>query len=103
MSSLLNEADKFGCTPLHYASKQGFIKTIVNLLKMGAQVTIKSNKQQSALHFAARFVSSKLQYSKDLAFNDKFNLMLFWYFVIYLLLTITLSGEISLEKLSRII
>jgi ankyrin repeat protein len=54
MSHLLNEPDKFGCTPLHYASKQGQLGTIRELLQLGAQLSAKNNKQQSALHFAAR-------------------------------------------------
>jgi len=54
MVKLLNDQDVFGCTPLHYASKEGQLKTIDQLLQLGAQLNAKNNKKQSALHFAAR-------------------------------------------------
>ncbi|KAK4337429.1 hypothetical protein RND71_043540 [Anisodus tanguticus] len=52
--SLLNEKDIFGCTPLHYASKEGNLKTVNSLLNLGASISVKNNDNQSALHFAAR-------------------------------------------------
>ncbi len=54
MNVFLNETDELGCTPLHYASKEGQIATIENLLKMGAHLNAKTNKRESALHFAAK-------------------------------------------------
>lgn len=55
MKKMLNQMDQHGCTPLHYASEHGFIKTIDQLIKLGARINAKSNKQQSALHFASKF------------------------------------------------
>ncbi|KAH9398677.1 Transient receptor putative cation channel sub A member 1 [Tyrophagus putrescentiae] len=45
VDALLNDRDLLGCTPLHYASRDGQFKTIQSLLQMGA----------SPLHFAARY------------------------------------------------
>ncbi len=54
MKNLLNQADKYGCTPLHYASMEGHVTTINALLTLGASLTARSHQKQSALHFAAR-------------------------------------------------
>ena len=51
---MLDQRDSQGCTPLHYASKEGQLNTIDDLLKMGAVLNIKNNLKQSPLHFAVR-------------------------------------------------
>ena len=51
---LLNEQDTNGCSPLHYASKSGQIRSITSLLRLGASVRVKNDKNESPLHFAAR-------------------------------------------------
>ncbi|XP_046358020.2 transient receptor potential cation channel subfamily A member 1-like isoform X2 [Haliotis rufescens] len=51
----LNEKDDFGCTPLHYASKEGHLLAIDDLLNMGAVISPKNNMKQSPFHFAARY------------------------------------------------
>ncbi|XP_040358376.1 transient receptor potential cation channel subfamily A member 1 [Ixodes scapularis] len=52
---LLNERDMQGCTAMHYASRNGQLKTIEGLLQFGAIVNLKNNENQSPLHFAARY------------------------------------------------
>ncbi|XP_071447160.1 transient receptor potential cation channel subfamily A member 1-like [Hetaerina americana] len=52
---LLNEKDNTGCTPLHYASRGGQIRSLKNLIHLGACVNLKNNNNESALHFAARY------------------------------------------------
>ncbi|XP_022243336.1 transient receptor potential cation channel subfamily A member 1-like [Limulus polyphemus] len=55
IASLMNERDVHGCTPMHYASRTGHLKTIRSLLRLGAVVNLKNNDNQSPLHFAARY------------------------------------------------
>ncbi|XP_041358334.1 transient receptor potential cation channel subfamily A member 1-like isoform X2 [Gigantopelta aegis] len=55
VKSHLNEKDDYGCTPLHYACKEGHLKAVDELLKMGASVNVKNNEKQSPFHFAARY------------------------------------------------
>ncbi|XP_072017055.1 transient receptor potential cation channel subfamily A member 1-like [Amphiura filiformis] len=56
MHQLINETDDLGHTPMHYATRDGNIKSLQGLLELGATVNLK-NKQdkQSPLHFAARY------------------------------------------------
>lgn len=52
---LLNEKDVTGCSPLHYASRAGHIRSLENLIRLGACINLKNNKNESPLHFAARY------------------------------------------------
>lgn len=52
---LLNEKDNTGCSPLHYASREGHIRSLENLIRLGACINLKNNKNESPLHFAARY------------------------------------------------
>ncbi|XP_049819373.1 transient receptor potential cation channel subfamily A member 1 [Aethina tumida] len=52
---LLNEKDITGCSPLHYASREGHIRSIENLIRLGACINLKNNNNESPLHFAARY------------------------------------------------
>ncbi|XP_015600034.1 transient receptor potential cation channel subfamily A member 1 isoform X2 [Cephus cinctus] len=52
---LLNEKDETGCSPLHYASREGHIRSLENLIKLGACINLKNNNNESPLHFAARY------------------------------------------------
>ncbi|XP_001956862.3 transient receptor potential cation channel subfamily A member 1 isoform X2 [Drosophila ananassae] len=52
---LLNEKDSMGCSPLHYASRDGHIRSLENLIRLGACINLKNNNNESPLHFAARF------------------------------------------------
>ncbi|XP_076264823.1 transient receptor potential cation channel A1 isoform X2 [Rhynchophorus ferrugineus] len=52
---LLNEKDMTGCSPLHYASREGHIRSLENLIKLGACINLKNNNNESPLHFAARY------------------------------------------------
>ncbi|XP_045509568.1 transient receptor potential cation channel subfamily A member 1 [Colias croceus] len=52
---LLNEKDNTGCSPLHYASREGHIRSLENLIKLGACINPKNNNNESPLHFAARY------------------------------------------------
>ncbi|UYV81943.1 TRPA1 [Cordylochernes scorpioides] len=53
--NMLNERDFLGCTPMHYASRTGHLKTIQSLLRLGAAINLKNNDNQSPLHFAAKY------------------------------------------------
>ncbi|XP_065161233.1 transient receptor potential cation channel subfamily A member 1 isoform X2 [Atheta coriaria] len=52
---LLNEKDSTGCSPLHYASREGHIRSLENLIRLGACINLKNNNNESPLHFAARY------------------------------------------------
>ncbi|XP_052892549.1 transient receptor potential cation channel subfamily A member 1 [Anopheles moucheti] len=52
---LLNEKDEAGCSPLHYASREGHIRSLENLIRLGACINLKNNNNESPLHFAARY------------------------------------------------
>ncbi|KAF6200611.1 hypothetical protein GE061_005054 [Apolygus lucorum] len=54
LQELLNEKDNMGCSPLHYASREGHIKSLENLIRLGAVINLKNNNNESPLHFAAR-------------------------------------------------
>ncbi|XP_077302598.1 transient receptor potential cation channel subfamily A member 1-like isoform X1 [Arctopsyche grandis] len=52
---LLNEKDNIGCSPLHYASMEGHVRSLENLIQLGACINLKNNKNESPLHFAAKY------------------------------------------------
>jgi transient receptor potential cation channel subfamily A member 1 len=54
-SDFLNEKDNTGCSPLHYASREGHIRSLENLIRLGACINLKNNNNESPLHFAARY------------------------------------------------
>ncbi|XP_059055068.1 transient receptor potential cation channel subfamily A member 1 [Achroia grisella] len=55
LAKLLNEKDSTGCSPLHYASREGHIRSLENLIRLGACINLKNNNNESPLHFAARY------------------------------------------------
>ncbi|KAL4717669.1 hypothetical protein ACJJTC_000818 [Scirpophaga incertulas] len=55
LERLLNEKDNTGCSPLHYASREGHIRSLENLIRLGACINLKNNNNESPLHFAARY------------------------------------------------
>uniref|UniRef100_A0A1I8PQU6 Transient receptor potential cation channel subfamily A member 1 n=1 Tax=Stomoxys calcitrans TaxID=35570 RepID=A0A1I8PQU6_STOCA len=55
LEQLLNEKDNMGCSPLHYASRDGHIRSLENLIRLGACINLKNNNNESPLHFAARY------------------------------------------------
>ncbi|XP_026481141.1 transient receptor potential cation channel subfamily A member 1-like [Ctenocephalides felis] len=55
LMNLLNEKDHSGCSPLHYASREGHIRSLENLISLGACINLKNNNNESPLHFAARY------------------------------------------------
>ncbi|CAH1647463.1 unnamed protein product [Spodoptera littoralis] len=55
LAQLLNEKDSAGCSPLHYASREGHIRSLENLIRLGACINLKNNNNESPLHFAARY------------------------------------------------
>lgn len=57
LQELLNEKDNTGCSPLHYASREGHIRSLENLIKHGAVINLKNNNNESPLHFAARYLN----------------------------------------------
>ncbi|XP_033126136.1 transient receptor potential cation channel subfamily A member 1-like [Anneissia japonica] len=52
---LLNMQDCHGCTPMHYATKEGNMKSVMGLIELGATVNSKDKHKQSPLHFAAKY------------------------------------------------
>uniref|UniRef100_T1JBU7 Ion transport domain-containing protein n=1 Tax=Strigamia maritima TaxID=126957 RepID=T1JBU7_STRMM len=58
LHQLLNEQDVHGCTPLHFATRGGRIRSTESLIKLGACITTKNNDNESPLHFATRFQKS---------------------------------------------
>lgn len=55
LQHLLNEKDNTGCSALHYASREGHIRSLESLIRYGACINLKNNNNESALHFAARY------------------------------------------------
>ncbi|XP_050537848.1 transient receptor potential cation channel subfamily A member 1 isoform X2 [Daktulosphaira vitifoliae] len=55
LEMLLNERDNSGCSPLHYASRGGHIRSLESLIRLGACVNIKNHNGESPLHFGARY------------------------------------------------
>nr|KAG5700757.1 hypothetical protein BaRGS_034960 [Batillaria attramentaria] len=55
IKNLLNEKDEFGCTPLHYASREGHLLALDDLIRLGATLNPKNNDKQSPFHFATRY------------------------------------------------
>lgn len=51
---MINERDGSGCTPLHYASRDGHIRCLERLIDLGACPNIRDDNNESPLHFAAR-------------------------------------------------
>ncbi|XP_035709414.1 transient receptor potential cation channel subfamily A member 1 isoform X2 [Folsomia candida] len=52
---ILEEKDKNGYTPLHYASKLGHIKTAAKLLQLGSSIVTKNNDGENVFHIACRY------------------------------------------------
>ncbi|XP_063155461.1 transient receptor potential cation channel subfamily A member 1 [Candoia aspera] len=55
IKDLVTEEDHEGCTPLHYACKQGVPLSVNVLLEMNVSVYSKSRDKKSPLHFAASY------------------------------------------------
>nr|VZI35630.1 unnamed protein product [Spirometra erinaceieuropaei] len=50
---LLEEKDEFGCTALHYATKDCQLSLTVELVDLGASCTAQNNERETPLHLAA--------------------------------------------------
>ncbi|KAM8966317.1 transient receptor potential cation channel subfamily A member 1 isoform 2-T2 [Pelodytes ibericus] len=50
---LVSDEDSEGCTPLHYACRQGVPNSVNNLIGLNVSLYSKSKNKRSALHFAA--------------------------------------------------
>ncbi|XP_032228539.1 transient receptor potential cation channel subfamily A member 1 isoform X2 [Nematostella vectensis] len=50
---LVNDQDSTGSTTLHYAAQGGFLKSVLLLLKNGADPSLKNHKLETPLHLAA--------------------------------------------------
>lgn len=72
LSVLLDHKDFCGCTPMHYASRNGHCKSIENLIRLGARINLKNNENQSPLHFAARLQVHLLNYPHTFAENNEY-------------------------------
>ncbi|CRK86167.1 CLUMA_CG000050, isoform A [Clunio marinus] len=68
-SDFLNEKDNIGCSPLHYASREGSLGSLMNLIRLGACINLKNNNNESPLHFAARY--GRYNTVKQLLDSDK--------------------------------
>ncbi|XP_028924250.1 transient receptor potential cation channel subfamily A member 1 [Ornithorhynchus anatinus] len=55
IKALVKEEDVEGCTPLHYACRQGVPLSVNNLLGLNVSINSKSKDKKSPLHFAANF------------------------------------------------
>lgn len=51
---MMNEQDKHGWSPLHYASRLGQVTALASLLSLGASVKTKDYRNENPLHFAAK-------------------------------------------------
>ena len=54
IKELVMDEDNDGCTPLHYACRQGVPVSVNNLLNFNVSIHSKSKDKKSPLHFAAR-------------------------------------------------
>ncbi|KAK3728572.1 hypothetical protein QZH41_011655 [Actinostola sp. cb2023] len=52
-NKLVNQQDSTGATTLHYAAQGGFLKSVLLLLKNGADTSLKNHKLETPLHLAA--------------------------------------------------
>uniref|UniRef100_F6WSN6 Transient receptor potential cation channel subfamily A member 1 n=1 Tax=Monodelphis domestica TaxID=13616 RepID=F6WSN6_MONDO len=55
IENLVMDEDIDGCTPLHYACRQGVALSVNNLLRLNVSIGTKSKDNKSPLHFAANF------------------------------------------------
>ncbi|XP_048363786.1 transient receptor potential cation channel subfamily A member 1 [Sphaerodactylus townsendi] len=55
IKDLVTEEDNEGCTPLHYACRQGVPLSVNNLLDLNVSIYSKSRDKKSPLHFAASY------------------------------------------------
>ncbi|KAL8182027.1 UNVERIFIED_CONTAM: hypothetical protein K2H54_040276 [Gekko kuhli] len=55
IKDLVTEEDNEGCTPLHYACRQGVPLSVNNLLGLNVSIYSKSRDKKSPLHFAASY------------------------------------------------
>ncbi|XP_037070283.1 transient receptor potential cation channel subfamily A member 1-like [Pollicipes pollicipes] len=54
-AAMVNCQDSLGCTPLHYASRDGHIQCLQDLMEHGACPDVKNANNENPLHCAARF------------------------------------------------
>uniref|UniRef100_A0A8C6J698 Transient receptor potential cation channel subfamily A member 1 n=1 Tax=Melopsittacus undulatus TaxID=13146 RepID=A0A8C6J698_MELUD len=55
IKNLVVDEDNEGCTPLHYACRQGVTLSVNNLLSLNVSIYSKSRDKKSPLHFAASY------------------------------------------------
>ncbi|XP_044279991.1 transient receptor potential cation channel subfamily A member 1 [Varanus komodoensis] len=55
IKDLVTEEDNEGCTPLHYACRQGVPLSVNSLLELNVSIYSKSRDKKSPLHFAASY------------------------------------------------
>lgn len=66
IKNLVVDEDNEGCTPLHYACRQGVALSVNNLLSLNVSIYSKSRDKKSPLHFAARLVAQSGQWNESL-------------------------------------
>ncbi|XP_060133733.1 transient receptor potential cation channel subfamily A member 1 isoform X1 [Zootoca vivipara] len=55
IKDLITDEDNEGCTPLHYACRQGVALSVNSLLELNVSICCKSRDKKSPLHFAASY------------------------------------------------
>lgn len=56
----VNAKDKAGLTPLLYAVCSNSLRTVNYLLDIGADITLKTNHDQTVLHYAAMYADTNV-------------------------------------------
>lgn len=69
IKNLVVDEDNEGCTPLHYACRQGVALSVNNLLSLNVSIYSKSRDKKSPLHFAARLVAQSRPWNPCLVFH----------------------------------
>ena len=72
---LLEQRDKDGCYPIHYASREGQVNVLATLIRHGAEINKKTNQRQSSLHFAAQYVIITIHYFEDVHFSSRLDMV----------------------------
>lgn len=70
IKNLVVDEDNEGCTPLHYACRQGVALSVNNLLSLNVSIYSKSRDKKSPLHFAARLVAQSGQWNPRHGFHS---------------------------------
>jgi ankyrin repeat protein len=62
-TTMVNQRDSWGRTPLHDACTSGHLESVHHLLHAGADITLKDNNQRTPLHACAEFADEQRMWS----------------------------------------